>query len=167
MQSHVRRAAPSDVSSVVLLISALAAEVYEQEAVVTAEALLDDGFGTVLEFCVAEGPSGDLDGFAAWEKTYDLISGTRGGALLALYVQPNARGRGIGHALLTCVAHEVRSIRGYFLLGLGEQRPRVPLESSAPGATRPSDEQYARLLRAADLTPLEAERLIQAFHLRR
>lgn len=119
MRASVRRAATSDVQDVVELIRAYASEVHGREAAVTPEALLDDGFGSVLEFYVAEASSGRLAGFAAWEKTYDVISGRRGGVLLGLYVEPRARGHGTGHALVTAVANEVRGIGGTFLLGAG------------------------------------------------
>jgi len=119
MRASVRRATTSDVQDVVTLIQAYAREVHEREATVTPEALLHDGFGSVLEFFVAESSSGAVVGFAGWEKTYDVISGRRGGVLLGLYVEARLRGRGTGHALVTAVANEVRDIGGGFLLGVG------------------------------------------------
>src|SRR5690242_13890242 len=117
MKSTVRRADTSDAHDVVELIQAYAAEVFEREATVTTEALLNDGFGSVLEFYVAESSSGDLLGFAAWEKTYDVISGRRGGALLGMFVLPEQRGHRTGQALLSAVANEVRAMGGEFLVG--------------------------------------------------
>src|SRR6187455_122333 len=104
----IRRTEPSDVHTVVELIQAYAREVFARQADVTTEALLGDGFGSVLEFFVAEQANGELCGFAAWEKTYDIISGRRGGLLLGQFIAPLARGIGIGDRLLHAVATEVR-----------------------------------------------------------
>lgn len=128
MTASVRRAATSDVHGVIELIQAYASEVFQAEADVTPEALLGDGFGSVLEFFVAEASTGELAGFAAWEKTYDVISGRRGGALLGVFVHEAARGRGTGDALLNAVANEVRSMGGVFLIGLGSSRSELGSE---------------------------------------
>lgn len=131
--SYVRRAIPSDVSGVVSLIHEYALEVFNQAGSVTPEALLRDGFGSVLEFLVAE-KVGELVGFSAWEQTYDVIAGARGGVVLALYVRPDARGHGVGDALLSAVTHEVRLMSGTFLSAAGED-PRE-LSDSAPPTVR-------------------------------
>jgi N-acetylglutamate synthase-like GNAT family acetyltransferase len=154
---NIRRAHPSDVSAVVKLVRAYAGEIFGREAAVTAEALLDDGFGSVLEFCVAENHGGDLVGFAAWEKTYDLVSGTRGGALLGLYVAPSARGAGSGYALLANVAHEIRGIGGSFLLSFEEGRSRLAPESGSSLSIFPRPELRSKLEEAADLSLNEIE----------
>lgn len=130
MKLSIRPAQTQDVSGVVELIQAYAAEVFQEPAAVTAEALLADGFGSVLEFLVAETQAGDLAGFAAWEKTYDVLSGTRGGALLGFFVTPRERDQGGGEALLNSVATEVRAIGGTFLTGLGFGR--ADLANAAP-----------------------------------
>ncbi|MFZ5890150.1 MAG: GNAT family N-acetyltransferase [Myxococcota bacterium] len=117
---NIRRAEPSDVHAVVELIRAWAHEVFARRADVTPEALLGDGFGSVLEFFVAETENGELCGFAAWEKTYDVVTGRRGGVLLGQFIAPTTRGYGFGDRLLHAVANEVRSIGGAFLSGLGE-----------------------------------------------
>lgn len=117
---NIRRAEPSDVQAVVELIRGWAQEVFTRDADVTPEALLGDGFGTVLEFFVVEEPNGELCGFAAWEKTYDVVAGRRGGVLLGQFIAPAARGRGFGDRLLHAVANEVRAIGGAFLAGLSE-----------------------------------------------
>lgn len=146
----VRRATPPDVTGVVTLIHAYADEVFEQSASVTPEALLRDGFGSVLEFLVAE-KGGELIGFAAWEKTYDVIAGARGGVLLALYVRPESRGQGHGDRLLRAVANEARAVSATFLAGVGEDpypltaaaTPRAHAQALAPQSSRH---------RAADIT---------------
>ena len=117
---NIRRAETSDVQAVVELIRAWAQEVFSREAEVTPEALLGDGFGSVLEFFVAEETTGELCGFAAWEKTYDVVGGRRGGVLLGQFIAPKTRGNGFGDRLLHAVANEVRAMGGAFLSGLGE-----------------------------------------------
>lgn len=152
MSFSIRPALPQDVTGVVELIQAFAAEVFEEPASVTAEALLADGFGSVLEFLLVETPAGDLAGFAAWEKTYDVLAGARGGALLGFFVTPSERGAGCGEALLNRVASEVRAISGTFLTGFG--LGRADLSNPAPASqslvgTGPGVE---RLRAAADLS---------------
>lgn len=161
MRASVRRAATSDVQEVVGLIKAYAQEVFDREALVTPEALLDDGFGSVLEFFVAESPSGVLAGFAAWEKTYDVVSGRRGGALLSLFVDGSLRGRGTGHALLSAVTNEVRAMGGVFLVGLGGGH--VELGDASLGF-QGSIADAARRQAAADLSHSELASLGHSLH---
>ena len=164
MKPSVRRALTSDAHDVVELIQAYAAEVFEREATVSTEALLNDGFGSVLEFFVAESSSGSLLGFAAWEKTYDVTSGRRGGALLGMFVQPEARGRGAGQALLSAVANEVRGIGGEFLVGLGTTHEEFDSEVP-PALDFHSDiASGPRRKTAADLSHAEISRLGNSLH---
>ncbi len=155
MKANIRRALPSDVHAVVDLIRAYALELFSENAAVTPEALLGDGFGSVLEFFIAEAE--DLVGFAAWEKTYDVVSGTRGGALLAQFVLERARGTGTGDRLLNAVANEVRSMGGMFLIGLNEPRSgfaRTPsMGLSSPALVSLELRRFA----VADVTPAEVE----------
>ena len=161
MRASVRRAATSDVQEVVGLIQAYAQEVFDRDALVAPEALLDDGFGSVLEFLVAESQSGTLTGFAAWEKTYDIVSGRRGGALLSLFVDGKQRGRGTGHALLTAVTNEVREMGGVFLVGLGGGHVEL---SEASFAFQGSIADTARRQAAADLSHAELTSLGHSLH---
>jgi N-acetylglutamate synthase-like GNAT family acetyltransferase len=147
MRPNVRRAITSDIHGVVELIQAYAHEVFERNAEVTPEALLDDGFGSVLEFFVAESAAGDLIGYAAWEKTYDVILGRRGGALLGLFVHEHARGNKAGDTLLAAVAREVRAMGGTFLVGLEGELPHS-----------------ARLQEASDVSPTEVLDLASSLH---
>lgn len=160
----MRRAAPSDVHDVVELIQAYAREVFDRQAQVTPEALLDDGFGSVLEFFVAESSAGAIAGFAAWEKTYDVISGRRGGVLLSMFVEAKLRGRGAGQALLSAVANEVRAMGGVFLGGLGGARTELG------GGSPPNLDFHAgvadapRRQAAADLSQAELTSLGDSLH---
>jgi GNAT superfamily N-acetyltransferase len=164
MKPSVRRALTSDAHDVVELIRAYAGEVFEREATVSTEALLNDGFGSVLEFFVAESNTGSLLGFAAWEKTYDVISGRRGGALLGMFVQVEARGSGMGRALLNAVANEVRAMGGEFLVGLGTTHPEF--DSQAPPALGFHGDIASgpRRQTAADLSAAELSQLGNSLH---
>jgi len=152
----IRRAEPSDVHTVAELIRAYAREVFMRQADVTPEALLGDGFGSVLEFFIAEYANGELCGFAAWEKTYDIVSGRRGGLLLGQFITPLARGMGIGDRLLHAVATEVRSIGGAFLGGLSEQYAELSTigASLVPPATG-AQSAHSRKYLVADLSSVE------------
>jgi GNAT superfamily N-acetyltransferase len=151
----IRRAEPSDAQAVVELIAEYAQHVFARQADVTAEALLGDGFGSVLEFFVAEGERGELCGFAAWEKTYDIITGRRGGLLLGQFVVPAVRGRGVGDRLLHAVANEVRSMGGAFLGGLGDEHAELT-SGGAPAIAPQADAPYAPTPKhlAADLSTI-------------
>jgi GNAT superfamily N-acetyltransferase len=152
MTFSIRPALPQDVSGVVELIQAYAAEVFNEPASVTAEALLADGFGTVLEFLLIETLAGELAGFAAWEKTYDVLAGARGGALLAFFVTPTERGGGYGEALLNSVASEVRAISGTFLTGFGLDRSELSNPAPANQSLVGTGPGIERLRSAADLS---------------
>jgi len=164
MKPSVRRALTSDVHEVVELIVAYAQEVFDRESTATPEALLNDGFGSVLEFFVAESDAGALLGFAAWEKTYDVVSGRRGGALLGMFVDSGARGQSVGQALLSAVANEVRAMGGEFLVGLGGAHPEF--ESEAPGALdfHGGVADGPRRQTAADVSLAELSRLGDSLH---
>jgi len=164
MKPSVRRALTSDAHDVVQLIRAYATEVFQCEASVTTEALLNDGFGSVLEFFVAESSSGAVLGFAAWEKTYDVISGRRGGALLGIFVQPELRGHGAGRALLAAVSNEVRAIGGEFLVGVGTTHPEFASQAPPALEFHGALADAPRRQTAADLAPGELERLGNSLH---
>jgi GNAT superfamily N-acetyltransferase len=156
VRANIRRAIPPDVTAVVVLIHEYAKEVFDQIATVTPEALLGDGFGSVLEFLVAD-LHGELVGFAAWEKTYDVVAGARGGIVLALYVRPESRGLGFGDALLAAVTQEARAIGASFLSGMGED-PRELSDSAPPSVRTLRLRGHSTRHRAADVRrPIDSE----------
>jgi N-acetylglutamate synthase-like GNAT family acetyltransferase len=55
--------------------------------------------------------------FGAWRKTYDPYWSCFGGEVMALYVEPVWRGRGVALSLVAAIAAEVRACGGRFLQG--------------------------------------------------
>ncbi|MGC4091516.1 MAG: hypothetical protein QM756_27280 [Polyangiaceae bacterium] len=164
----IRRAHTADVTGVVELINAYAQEVFARDADVTPEALLGDGFGSVLEFFVAEADSGELCGFAAWEKTYDVVTGRRGGLLLGQFMTRATRGYGAGDALLRAVANEVRALGGAFLGGLGEVNAELAgSEASLFPLQQTPSAGAARKVAAADVSHAELLDVKTSLHPRR
>lgn len=110
----IRTAQPQDVTDVLRLIRALADYEREPDAVETSEADLqrwlfgDDPVASVL---VAE-TGGVVVGMALWFRTYSTWTGVPGIYLEDLYVDPAARGSGLGKALLTALAR-IAVDRGY------------------------------------------------------
>ncbi|WGX95191.1 GNAT family N-acetyltransferase [Nocardioides sp. L-11A] len=115
LPAGVRAATPADVPDVLRLIRALAEYEREPDAVVTTEADLhrwvfgDDAVARVL---VADSAEGAVVGMALWFRTYSTWTGVPGIYLEDLYVEPAARGGGLGKALLTALAR-IAVDRGY------------------------------------------------------
>lgn len=102
----IRAAAPADVQAVHGLIRELADYEKLAHAVVASEGDLHDAlFGArpCAESLVAEA-AGRVVGFALFFTSYSTFVGRPGIYLEDLYVQPAARGRGIGKALLARLA---------------------------------------------------------------
>ena len=104
----IRAATPADVPLILSLIRALA--LYEREpdaAIATESDLLRDGFGLTPAFqvLIAE-VDGAPVGFALYFFSYSTWRGRRCLYLEDLFVQPEARGRGAGLALMRALARE-------------------------------------------------------------
>jgi GNAT superfamily N-acetyltransferase len=114
MTGTIREATPADVPEVLRLIRELAAYEKEPDAVVTTEADLerwvfgDDAVASVL---VAE-LEGRTVGMALWFRNYSTWTGRPGIYLEDLFVEPEARGSGLGKALLVELAR-IAVARGY------------------------------------------------------
>ncbi|MBB2958146.1 GNAT family N-acetyltransferase [Pseudoclavibacter helvolus] len=119
----IRPASPADVPQILDLIHGLAVYEREPDAVKTTEEQLHRSFfgeHPAVFATVAEAPnsstSGDaggtdaaaprLDGMALWFLSYSTWEGEHGIWLEDLYVREDARGGGLGTALLTSLAEE-------------------------------------------------------------
>lgn len=112
--STVRPARRSDVPALVAMVSELATHEREPDAVrLTEEVLAERLFGPApAVFAEVVELGGSVVGMAVWFLTYSTWTGTHGIWLEDLYVQPHARGRGLGRALLGALAG-ICGERGY------------------------------------------------------
>ena len=114
----IRSAVPEDVPEIVQLIVELAVYEKEPDAVkLTEEKLAGDLFADhpAVFVDVAEAPSEAgqrIDGFALWFLNYSTWEGVHGIYLEDLYVREDARGSGVGKALLRSLARTAVD-RGY------------------------------------------------------
>ena len=110
----IRVAAPSDVPTILQLVRDLAAYEREPDAVEATEDLLHEAlFGAApTAYCHLAELDGDVVGFALWYVTFSTWKGLPGLWLEDLFVRPEARGHGVGKALLQQLA-AVCVERGY------------------------------------------------------
>ncbi len=117
MATTIRSAVPDDAALIVRFISALAAyEKLSHEAKATESDIVRDLFGPEPKvFCEVAELDGTPVGFALWFYTYSTFQGRHGIWLEDLFVDPEARGFGIGKALLVELARRcVREKLGRF-----------------------------------------------------
>ena len=112
--SSVRIATPDDVPIVVSLIKELATYEREPDAAKATEtdihaALFGD---SPTAFCHVAELDGEVVGFALWFLNFSTWIGKHGIYLEDLFVRPEARGTGLGKALLTTLVDIARD-RGY------------------------------------------------------
>ena len=134
-----RPAEPRDVPALVALLEAYMRETFKVPWRGSAEALRRDGFGRECEIQVAMTGGGQVMGFMAWRKPYDLHHCLTGGEILDLYVSPECRGRGVAPALVCAVAAEILRRGGTYVQGQAvehrtAQRLYARLAMCFPGA---------------------------------
>ena len=106
MSIAVRPAAPADAALVLALVRELAAyERLAHEAVATPQMIAQALFcQSPRVFCDIAESDGEAVGFALWFYSFSTFAGLHGIYLEDLFVRPAARGRGLGKALLACLA---------------------------------------------------------------
>jgi GNAT superfamily N-acetyltransferase len=116
---EIRAATPADVPTILRFVRDLAAFEREPDAVKATEAdLVRDGFGEQSRFEARIGlVDGTAQGFALFFPTYSTWEGRAGIWLEDVYVTPEARGSGLGRALLADLA-ALTIARGYRRLDL-------------------------------------------------
>ncbi|MDB5562746.1 MAG: family N-acetyltransferase [Hyphomicrobiales bacterium] len=106
MSVEIRGAVASDAALIVKFVADLAAyEKLSHEAKASEADIVRDLFGADPKvFCEIAEVDGSPVGFALWFYTYSTFQGRYGIWLEDLYVDPAARGQGIGEALLQHLA---------------------------------------------------------------
>ena len=114
MRGMIRRARPDDVPVILRLVRDLAEyERARDDAIATEEQLGDALFGSdPAVFAHVAEYQGAVVGFAMWFLNYSTWTGCHGIYLEDLYVDPAARGHGLGKALLATLA-SICIDRGY------------------------------------------------------
>lgn len=103
----IRWARRKDIAAIAAMSAAFRAELEEDTAGLTEDALRRDGFGLKTEFdlLVAE-IDGEVAGYTLFFESYEPTYSERGLYLADLYVRPEYRGHGLGRTLIACVAAE-------------------------------------------------------------
>src|SRR5688572_12113972 len=117
MSLTIRSAAPDDAAQIIRFIEALAAyEKLSHEAKASEADILRDLFSADPKvFCEIAEWNGKPVGFSLWFYTYSTFQGRHGIWLEDLFVDPEARGLGVGKALLVNLAQRcVRENLGRF-----------------------------------------------------
>ncbi len=106
MSIAIREAGAADVPDILRLVQALADYEHEPDAVKADVAMLHEAlFGPDANaHCLIAENGGRAVGFAVWFHNFSTWTGKRGIYLEDLFVEPEARGLGIGKALLVRLA---------------------------------------------------------------
>ena len=122
----IRRATIADAASIARLANLLGKQSGGSGDAMTAEKVTQDLLGpeSGLQVAVAE-LAGDVVGYAMHSVAYETAYGERGGYLSDLFVAEDARGRGIGRALMAFVAQCTTHDGGTFLWWVSARSARV------------------------------------------
>jgi ribosomal protein S18 acetylase RimI-like enzyme len=112
----IREAAADDATTLVSLVHQFEREEGKSAARLTVADVLAQGFGERARFSVllAE-DAGRALGYALFYPSYDSEHAARGLYLQDLFVAPEARGRGVGRALMAAVARACQADGGCYL----------------------------------------------------
>ncbi|MGF1608038.1 MAG: GNAT family N-acetyltransferase [Kiloniellales bacterium] len=116
MAITVRRAEPRDAGTISSMVQALGVVMQNPEFDLNVEVVLRDGFGPEPWFTgfVAERDGSPL-GIVVAQRGYAVDRGSRGLYINALYVEAEARGQGVGRALMCAVAEQARAVGGQWI----------------------------------------------------
>ena len=122
---HGAGAEQDDVPVLAQLLEAYMRETLKAPWNGSAKALRREGFGREFDIQVAVSSRGEVVGFAAWGKSYDLHHCITGGYVLDVYVSPEWRARGVAPALLFAVAAEILRRGGKYVKGQAVQNRAI------------------------------------------
>ena len=104
MDWTIREATPADAPVIAALAGQLSREDGQTSCALRPKDVLAQGFGASRRFqAVLAERDGELLGYALFYPSYDTDHAARGLYVQDLYVVPEARGRGIGRALMAAV----------------------------------------------------------------
>jgi diamine N-acetyltransferase len=111
MPVKVRRARPADAAAILEMANALNRYEGKPPTPLTEDGLAQHMFGRrrILS-CVLAELDGAIAGFAAWQPSFDMETGSSGLYMSDLFVQETARRHGVGRALMQWLARE--ALRG-------------------------------------------------------
>jgi ribosomal protein S18 acetylase RimI-like enzyme len=107
MVIKVRRARPADAAAILEMANALNRYEGKPPTPLTEDGLAQHMFGRrrILSSAIAE-LDGAIAGYAAWQPSFDMETGSTGLYMSDLFVHEAARRRGVGRALMEWLARE-------------------------------------------------------------
>ena len=129
MPVKVRRARLTDAAALIDMANALNRYEGKPPTPLTAEDLARHMFGPRrILTCVLAELDGAVVGYAAFQPSFDMETGSKGLYMSDLFVQEAARGRGVGRALMEWLAREALR-RGGAWLGWGVMKANAEAQA--------------------------------------